>query len=279
MRWRWNWLRRLRKRTMRYIGLGYRPELAAWIGAHPPEIRCLEITAEHFFDAPSTALRSLRAEYPLVVHGLGLSLGTPGPLDRTALKQYARIVTMADPLWVSEHVAFTRTRTDDLGHLNPVPPTREMLRVVADHALEVTERCRRPLILENIAAHLRPGGELSEVEFLNRLCDAAGCGLLLDVTNLYVNGRNHRFDPRAWLRECDRRRIVQVHVAGYALAEGRFEDWHADQIQDELLDLLGEVIATSPVQMITIERDARFPPTALLAGELARVDTLWAKSI
>src|SRR5204862_4112506 len=104
---------------------GYRRELARWIAARPAEIGCLEITAEHFFDRDLGELRELRGGYPLFVHGLGLSLGTPGPMDRATLEAYARVVAAADPLYVTEHVAFTRTTEVDLGHLNPVAPTLE----------------------------------------------------------------------------------------------------------------------------------------------------------
>src|SRR6185295_2267991 len=155
--------------------------------------------AEHFFERDLGPVRALARDYRLFVHGLGLSLGTPGPLDASTLDAFVRVAAAADPLYVTEHLAFTRTRDVDLGHLNPVAPTVENVRVVADHAREVMDRCGKPLLLENIASALALKGGLPEPEFLNRICDAAGCGLLLDVTNLYVNGRNHRFDPLAWL--------------------------------------------------------------------------------
>lgn len=109
----------LKGATAPLIGVGYRAGLKAWIDANPPEIQCLELTAEHFFDGPAEdQLVSLRARYPLFVHGLGLSLGTPGPPDRDTLNQFCRVVEVADPEWISEHVAFTRSHDVDLGHLN-----------------------------------------------------------------------------------------------------------------------------------------------------------------
>src|ERR1700752_1253147 len=122
------------------IGVGYRKPLAPWIESRPPGLECLEITAEHFFKQGEGQLRRLARHYHLFGHGLGLSLGTPGLLDQERLRQFARISDIASPDWVSEHVAFTRTAEADLGHLNPVPPTRESIKVIADHAREVAER-------------------------------------------------------------------------------------------------------------------------------------------
>jgi hypothetical protein len=254
------------------VGLGYRHELAGWIATRPCEIGCLEIVAEHFFDGPRGALASLRRVHPLLVHGLGLSLGTPGPLDEPTLTAFARVVGEADPLWISEHAAFTRTSAVDLGHLNPLVPSHSALAVLADHAKEVMDRCRKPLLLENIATHLLPRGSMNEPEFLNRLCDRAGCGLLLDVTNLYVNSRNHRFDPLGWLDALDLRRVRQLHVVGCTFHEGRWHDLHAEPIQAEIHALLDEVLARTPVEAVILERDGRFPPSEELAAELRSLE-------
>src|SRR6185369_5792822 len=102
------------------IGVGYRRELSAWIDTRPLGVTCLEITAEHFYAGCTERLAQLAKNFHLFVHGLGLSLGTPGPLDHQRLEQFARVAALADPDWISEHVAFTRTAEVDLGHLNPV---------------------------------------------------------------------------------------------------------------------------------------------------------------
>jgi hypothetical protein len=257
------------RRMRRLVGVGYRRELARWIAARPAEIGCLELTAEHFFGRDFEDVRSLRRDYPLFVHGLGLSLGTPGPVDRDTLDAYARVVAAADPLYITEHAAFTRTRDVDLGHLNPVAPTSENVRLLADHAREVMDRCGKPMLLENIASHLRLAGGLPEPEFLNRLCDAAGCGLLLDVANLYVNSRNHRFDPVAWIDAIEPRNVRQLHVVGYSRRGGRWHDAHAEPIQAELFDLTRHILERSPVQGVIVERDENIPAPEELAGELS----------
>ena len=256
------------------IGLGYRRELASWIDTRPAGIDCLEITAEHFFHGGEEQLAKLAARYHLFVHGLGLSLGTPGPLNAVQLDQFARVVSLANPDWISEHVAFTRTAEANLGHLNPVPPTRETLEIVAEHAREVSARCRKPIILENITSHVRLHGELSETEFLNALCDRADCGLLLDVTNLFINSRNHGFDPLCWLRDIEPRRIRQLHIVGYSQDHGRYVDSHSQPIQEELIELAQEVAAYAQVAAIILERDEDFPNAHELEAELAKLERI-----
>ncbi len=257
---------------MTWIGLGYRHALSRWIDSRPAEVRCLEITAEHFFEGDDDRLESLASEYPLFVHGLGVSLGTPGPLDPETLQRFVGVVKRCNPKWVSEHIAFTRTADVDLGHLNPLRPSRAMLRTLAAHARDLSDACRKPVLLENITSHLRMDGDMSETAFLNELCSDAGCGLLLDVTNLYINSRNHGFDPRAWLQEIEPRHIVQLHIVGYSENDGHFEDTHAEPIQDDLLELLKDVVSYAPVQAIILERDAKFENTAEIAFELQKLE-------
>ncbi len=257
------------------VGVGYRQEMADWIQTRPRGVDCLEITAEHFFHPGGEAhLTTLRKDYPLYVHALGLSLGTPGPLDHKRVEAFARVARAADPAWISEHIAFTRTAEFDLGHLNPIPPTREALKVVADHARELAERCGKPILMENITSHVKLEGELTETEFLNELCERADCGLLLDVTNLFINSRNHGFDPIAWLHEIEPRRIRQLHIVGYSKDGDRYTDAHARPIQEELIELASAVVRYAPVKSVVLERDECIPDHAELAAEVIKLERI-----
>lgn len=256
---------------MTWVGMGYRSALAGWISTRPPEVQCVEVTAEHFFDGGFDDLKRLTAGYPVFVHGLGLSLGTPGALEQETLDRFVQVVQIAKPEWVSEHVAFSQSTEVDLGHLNPIRLSREMVGVIAEHANQIVESCGCPIILENISSYLRLEGEMSEPDFLNRVCETASCGLLLDVTNLFINSRNHAFDATAWLHQLDPRLIVQLHVVGYSQRGGQWHDFHSEPIQADLMDLICEVLDYAPVQAITLERDANFPPSADLARELTRL--------
>lgn len=253
-------------------GVGYREPLTRWLTTKPVE--CLEITAEHFYGRNETNLAQLAQDFHLFVHGLGLSLGSPGGLDREQLTKFAKVVEVARPDWISEHVAFTRTAEVDLGHLNPIRPTRAAAQALAANALKVSEHCGKPLILENITSHLQLEGELSETDFLNEVCAQSGCGLLLDVTNLFINSRNHGFDPVAWLHELPADKIVQMHIVGYSQTGNRWVDDHAAPVQDELLQLAREVVDYAPVKAIILERDTAFPGDEEMQGEMAKLRSL-----
>ena len=255
----------------RRLGIGWRQPLADWLASAPEGVDCLEVTAEHFYDGGAATLRDLAARYPLSVHGLGLSLGTPGPLDGADLDRFAAVVEAGDARWVSEHVAFTRAGGIDLGHLNPVPLTRESLRVLGRHVLEVQRLCGRRLLLENIATDLPPPGDLDEPAFLNALCRETGAGLLLDVTNLHVNARNHGYPAHAWLDRLDTSLVVQAHVVGYTERDGYLRDEHAAEVQPELYDLLDRVAGFASLEAVIIERDRDFPPPAALATEVCAI--------
>jgi len=256
---------------MTLVGVGYRKSLSDWVAKTPLEIECLEITAEHFFDQTERVLKQAVGQYPVFVHGLGLSLATPGRPDQETLENFQRVVEVSQPEWISEHVAFTRTSEVDLGHLNPVPPSAEMLDRIAENALALSTACGKKLILENITSNLKLEGEMDEPEFLNRLCEQANVGLLLDVTNLFVNSKNHGFDPIAWLQQLRPENIVQLHIVGYSRRDNRWFDNHAKPIQDDLLELLSAVVDFADVQAVIVERDEQIPSESEYAAELRKL--------
>ena len=262
---------------MRRVGVGYRRELAGWIAQRPPEIGCLEITAEHFFDGGKQLLRELSRDYPLFVHGLGLSLGTPGPLDAATLTQFAEVVETAEPQWISEHVSFTRSDEVDLGHLNPIRPDQRSLDVITEHACELMEQFHLPLLLENVTSYLRIEGDFREPDFLNRLCQQSGCGLLLDVANLFINSKNHGFDAIDWLKELECSYIRQLHVVGYSFHEDVWRDYHQEAIQDELFELLDWLLDAAPVESIIVERDSNFPGPKAMTQELKQLEAAFER--
>lgn len=258
------------------VGVGYRHPLHDWISTHPPELECLEITAEHFFDGEFGGLRDLSLEFPLFVHGLGLSIGTPGPLDLAYLEDFRRVAQAARAQWVSEHIAFTKSSEVDLGHLNPIVPNQSNLDLLVDHAKQVMDFCACPLVLENITSHIQLKGGLSEVNFLNELCHRSGCGLLLDVTNLFINGKNHGFDPSKWLADIAPESIVQLHVVGYRRRENKWIDSHGDSIQPDLWELIQMVSAHARPKAVIIERDIDFPVKAQIEQELKTLKSIFA---
>jgi uncharacterized protein len=261
-------MRRMRRGL---IGLGHRPTLAAWLAGGVNEVDCLELTAEHFFDAPDAAISRIGERYICSVHGLGLSLGTPGPMDAPTLRNYARVARLSNAQWVSEHIAFTRSGDIDLGHLNPVAPTPDNLQLLNDHIEQVHEATGLPVRLENITTQLRLSGSFSEPEFLNALCVSPHVGLLLDVTNLFINAHTHGFDAEQWVAELQPGIVRQMHIVGYGEERGRLVDDHRSPIQPELFDLMVAAAAGHEVEAVFVERDLDIPGPAEIVNELARV--------
>jgi len=242
--------------------------------SRPCGIECLEITAEHFYRLDGTPLRRLAERYPLVVHTSRLSLGTPGPLDQSELERFGAVVAAADPLWISEHLGFRRAGDVDLGCPQPISLTHENLALVVEHAREIMARCRKRLLLENIASHICIRGAVAEPDFLNRFCEDSGGGMLLDLTSLVVNARTHRFDPREWLRCIEADRVMAVHVGHAAREDGRWVVRHEGRVDEEVWNLAGELLASAPGATVILERDGNFPPAADLAAELRRLQAL-----
>jgi len=261
--------------TLRALaGIAYRPALASWIDTRPATIQCLEIIAEQFYKGGETLARSLSSRHPIVVHTSRLSLGTPGALDRRELDWFVSLVREVKPLWVSEHLGFRRTAEVDLGYPTPIPLDANTLSVFVDHCREVMDRCGKLLLVENIASPLTITSALSEPEFLNRLCDASGCGLLVDLTALVVNSRQHRFAAGSWLARIVPTHVVQLHVGGAALRNGVWLDTHGEDVDAEVWALAADLLARAPIRAIVLERDERFPPASDLAAELRRVSSL-----
>lgn len=254
------------------IGVGHRRGLAKWLRTRPRQVICVEVTAEHFYDDGGDALESLAQTYPVFVHGLGLSLGTPGPIDPAALNLFAAVVGRCNPRWISEHVAFTRMNGVDLGHLNPVPLTKDSLSTISDHVVELQDRCQKPVILENITSHQANAGEMSEPEFLNAICERSGSGLLIDVTNLFINAHNHGYDARTWLHQLEPQYIRQLHIVGYSIDGRQLSDGHAERIQEDLMKLLIDVVAYGHVEAVILERDDHDADIEDIMHELDRLN-------
>ncbi|MCU0708612.1 MAG: DUF692 domain-containing protein [Pirellula sp.] len=264
------------------VGLGFRPVHREELFSHRKSIDFLEIIADHYFDPspPKQAeLELLQANFPLIPHGLALSIGSAEGIDARYLSKFRSIVEQVRPAWCSDHIAFTRAGGIDIGHLTPVPKSRASLDVIRDNLRRVQDVIHVPIILENITESIRyPEDEFSDAEFLGRICDDNQVGLLLDVTNLYINSVNHRFDPLEVVQRLPRDRIVQLHFVGGRFEEGLWVDSHDCATQDEIWQLLEAVLAMISVKGIILERDERIPPLAELIPELDRARSIFLAS-
>jgi uncharacterized protein (UPF0276 family) len=255
-------------------GIGLRSAHVAELLAGPPAAGWLEVHAENYMGGgPAVrALERLRRDYPLSVHGVGLSLGTAGGLDEAHLGRLAALVERLEPALVSEHLSWSVAGGAYLSHLLPLPYTEEALDVVVEHVARAQERLGHRLLVENPSSYLRfAHSPIPEPAFLAALARRTGCGLLCDVNNVYVSTRNLGGDPAAYLDALDPRDVVEIHLAGHAVndADGReiLIDDHGARVAPAVWALYGRALARFGPVPTLIEWDTDVPALAVLLEE------------
>jgi uncharacterized protein len=264
------------------VGCGFRPPFRSELLLDPSAVDFLEITADHYLDAGPAKQRELEAlarHFVLIPHGLRLSLGSAEGIDEAYLRSLARLIETVDPPFWSEHIAYTRAGGFEIGHLTPLPWTHEAVEVLRRNVFRVRQIIDRPLILENITYDfVPPNAEMNEADFLNEVLEATDTGLLLDVTNVFCNSRNHGFDPLDFLDRLRLDRLVQIHFVGVEELNGRFVDSHARPTGPEIFNLIDALAERTPIRAATLERDEELPRFAELRPELERARAAVARS-
>ncbi len=254
------------------VGIGFREQFRADIFLHQDKIDFLEITADHYFDAndfKKEELELLKQHFPLIPHGLDLSLGSAEGIDEDYLEKFAELVENLQPEWFSDHLCFTKSGGKNIGHLAPVPYTNEALKVFIKNINRVKKHINTPLILENITYMVRfPSSEMSEAEFITKILEETDCGLLLDVTNLYINSINFRFDWREFLDKIPLEKVVQLHFVGSHKHGKKLIDAHSNKTEDEIWEVFREVCRRCYVKGAILERDGNFPPFEEILQEI-----------
>jgi len=265
-------------------GLGFNPEHFAAIRSTRPRLGFFEIHAENYMGAggvPHAQLRALREDYALSLHGVGLSIGGAGRLDAAHLARLKRLCETYEPESFSEHLAWSSHGTDYLNDLLPLPYTPETLDIVCDHIDEVQAVLGRRMLLENPSTYvLFAQSTMSETDFLAEVTRRTGCGLLLDVNNVFVSATNHRTDPRAYLAEFPLRSVGELHLGGHAeeaLPSGPLLiDAHGAPVADPVWTLYSEVLARTGPLPTLIEWDNDVPAFPVLLAEASRAAVLLA---
>jgi hypothetical protein len=253
------------------IGAGWRPELALAIERYP-RLGFVEVIAEDVnADGPlPLPIQNLRERGVAVIpHGVTLGLGGAEPPKPADLEHLARLATHTGAPFVSEHMAWVRAGGVESGHLLPLPRTREALDVLVENVRIATRALPVSLALENIAALFEwPKAEMDEADFLTKALVRTDCLLLLDISNLYANARNHGFDALDFLDRIPLERLAYVHIGGGIERDGLYHDTHRHPVVPEALALLEELCARAEPPGILLERDDDFPPEEELASEL-----------
>ncbi len=254
------------------VGLGFREPFRADVFLNQDKIDFLEITADHYIDTTKEKERELdllKRHFTLIPHGINLSLGSAEGIDELYLERLARLIETIEPPYFSEHICFTKAGGISIGHLSPLPFTREAVDVISRNIETVRTKISVPLILENITYMMRfPDTEMNEADFVSKIVLENDCGLLLDVTNLYINSVNQKYDWREYLEKLPLERVVQIHFVGGHKHKELLIDSHSHKTPDEIWEVTKEVMKRAPVKSAILERDENFPPFDELLKEL-----------
>jgi uncharacterized protein (UPF0276 family) len=244
-----------------------------------PSAGWLEVHAENYMGdgAAVEALERLRQIYPLSVHGVGLSLGSPQGVDRDHLERLRKVCERFQPDLVSEHLAWSVADGAYLNDLLPLPYTEEALDVLVRNIDRVQDRLKRRILMENPSTYLAfAHSTIAEGAFLAETARRSGCGLLVDVNNLYVNASNHGGRARDVMAALDPATVGEIHVAGHHVADlgdaTMLIDDHGSAVSDAVWDLYRDAIALFPHAPTLVEWDSRIPPIDVLLAEAAKAD-------
>jgi len=253
------------------IGIGLRTVHFGHILSEWPEIDWFEALSENFMDTggrPAWVLDQVAERYPVVLHGVSLSIGSTDPLDRGYLAKLKALTTRTRARWVSDHLCWTGVMGRNSHDLLPMPYTEGALRHTTERVRQVSEFLERPLVLENPSSYVEfAASTLTEWEFLGALAAEADCGLLLDVNNVYVSSVNHSYDPRAYIDAIPAERVVQYHVAGHTHKGTHILDTHSDHALPEVWELYRRAWARTGPTATLYEWDENIPAFDVVLAE------------
>ena len=254
------------------FGLGLRTQHYADFLGTRQRVDWLELLSDNYMvpgGKPLVMLDRIRANYPVVMHGVALSIGAADGVDESYLDALALLADRVQPLWISDHLCWTGVHGRVLHDLYPLPYSEDALDVVVRNVHRVQERLKRSLVLENVSSYVSFGASsMSEWEFISAVCARTGCRLLLDVNNIHVSSVNHGFDARSFLHGIPADRVQQIHLAGHTDNGDHIIDTHDHPVADAVWALYTEALQLCGPVATMIERDDHIPPLAELVSEL-----------
>ncbi len=254
------------------FGLGLRSQHYSDIIEGDPPIDWFEVISENYMvpgGQPLAILNRIRERYPVVLHGVSLSIASTAPFDRTYLSDLKTLADRTEPVFVSDHLCWTGVHGINLHDLLPIPYTKEAVAHVVSRIQHVQDYLKRPIALENVSTYVQFGhSEMPEWEFLAEMTKQTGCWLVFDVNNVFVSAFNHEYDPLAFIAGIPADRVVQFHLAGHEHNMTHIIDTHDAMVCDEVWDLYRAALRRfGPVSTI-IERDDNIPPLDEMVAEL-----------
>lgn len=261
--------------ALKGFGLGLRAQHYGALLAGQADVDWLEIISENYMvrgGRPLYMLDRIAERYPLVMHGVSLDIGGRDPLDRDYLRALSALARRVRPHRISDHLCWTRHEGVQMHDLLPLPQNEDTVRHVAARVRHVQDVLGRQFLLENVSSYFRHADDtLDEADFLAAIVAESGCGLLLDVNNVYVNACNHGFDAHAFLRRLPSHAVLQIHLAGHsqdALGSGLLVDTHDAPVCADVWSLYADAVQLFGAVPSMIERDDDIPPLQTLVAEL-----------
>ncbi len=257
------------------FGLGLRIDHYPHIFNQWPDVDWFEIISENFMDTDGRPLRNLariRERYPVVMHGVSMSIGTVDPINSEYMAKLKKLMDWLKPAWVSDHLCWTGVAHKNTHDLLPVPYTEESLKQIISRIKQVQDYLERPIALENPSTYLEfKASHIREEEFISRMAEESGCHLLLDVNNVYVSCYNHRLDPKAYIDAMPLDKVAQIHLSGHTNKGTHIVDTHDDHVVDEVWALYRYTINKAQRTITTmVEWDGNIPEFDVLNAELAK---------
>ncbi len=256
------------------LGVGLRTVHFSYLLKNTPPVDWFEVISENFMDSggrPRYVLEQIAERYPVVMHGVSLSIGSTDPLNFEYLAKLKRLADTVKAGWVSDHLCWTGVASLNAHDLLPIPLNEETLAHVVRRVRTVQDFLERPLVLENPSSYVTfADSTMPEWEFISRMADDADCGLLLDVNNVYVSSVNHDFDPVEYVRSVPHRRVVQFHLAGHTDCGTHRIDTHDNHVIDPVWELYRLAHQCTGGAATLLEWDARIPEFPVVHAEVLK---------
>jgi uncharacterized protein (UPF0276 family) len=254
------------------FGLGLRTEHYETIISENPPVDWFEILTENYLvpgGKPHYYLDKIREHYPMVMHGVSMSIGSTDPLDRDYLQQVKNLADKIKPQWISDHLCWTGVQGKNMHDLLPLPYTEEAIAYVVDRIRQVQDFLGQQILIENVSSYLTyQQSYMTEWEFIAEICRRADCFILLDVNNIYVSSVNHAFNPLDYITAMPKERVYQLHLAGHCNMGNYIIDTHDSDVIDPVWSLYQATLRHLGNITTMIERDDNIPPLASLLKEL-----------
>ncbi len=258
------------------VGIGLRAPHHAQVLAERPAVAWWEVHSENFYSTGGAAigfLQQLRQAYPLSLHGVGLSLGAVDTLFDAHLEKLATLAQRIEPAAISEHLCWSSFGARHFNDLLPLPYTEEALRHVVDRIGRVQDRLRRQILIENVSSYLQfADSTMPEWDFLVAVAQQSGCGILLDINNIYVSACNHGFSAKTYIDAIPPERVGEMHLAGFETCEDFLIDTHGQPVHAPVWTLYEYALERFGPRPTLIEWDADIPSLAELQGEAAQAE-------